>query len=1813
MKDDNYSLLLLEPKKSNKEEDSEYDLKHYKTIDKYKIYNYEKFKPKVKENTEENEKVLKGAENQVKNLLSSCIRNFQSEKHNSGTIYKQVNSNSIEPEGSSCKKKVIKKVRTAAFRKYKKENSNNSIGNKNLEINHLYQGTSPKFMFSRKSNKKVNFSISPRVKRKRNYSQKGKTNVKFINSNKNNDNAEKVLAYKLENMKKEIHKANRMHSGKNIKFQSNNLFSNKNNRLNNNSLIKKTNTQHNINNYINFKDDEFISNNNEKKDRKFYSFKNLIANSIKKLNFNKKKIKQSNSINPLKLSRLQSEDNIYISNKTQICPSPKSKKSSLFRKKESTLFKEKSDLKSELENVGIKPKKSYNFEKIVSFQDVKRSGTSKYNLNSNSQNEDKIKFLNLISNFKELKHKLKQNIILRPEDQEKRKKKFKFSSPRIKPDEQNASDRIIHKKLEEIEETPKNNNEDSQRSNTIIYMGEQNSGLGAVISKDKSYTEGEMKQEEEKQERKKSESYHEVYSTHTIKRKNVIHLEKYRILSHKGIIYDSLDDEEIDDEEDINIFYIDPNSNFCFCFDLILFIINIITFFEIPFYLAMNLNFCKAPKFSINDTINLLAEGINILDFFFGFFRAYYNWEEQLVKKNDVIAKKYLWGWFLFDLISAIPVYTLTKIYESSCNENSNALYYNTVLDNIHYFLINNRLFKLVKIFSYNQGWKYISNIISDFWSLIFSICFILLALNYTACFYIFVARNSYPNWILKAGLEESEFKNIYICSIYILLMALTTVGYGDITCCSFRERIFQVFLLIIGIIGYSWLVSSFSNFIQKLNEKSVDFEKKKSILDEIKINNPNLPDDLYDRILRYLKFKYFHEKNLKSIIFDCLPVGLKNNLIYEMYKPVINNFIFFKNFQYTDFIVQVILSFKPIIAYKNDILINEGDLIEEIIFVKKGVLSAELPINMTNPQENIDKYLTIPNLDKEKENSKFKKSISNIKNDTIASLFGSQTPKKLYSLANTSTVNSSFQYKSSFIGNQTLSKIKTVKIQKAYVKILGIRENEHFGDVLMFLEERSPLQLRVRSKKCELFFLKKIDALKISTSYPNIWRRINKKSVYNFKQIKKNIRKIVEIYCSVKKVNDKKSENLSNEIEEFGLKPIDMWEHPKNYDFNNSALKSTKRNFSDNLSKSENELGNSAKKIISRKYGIEEEYFNIDNVKKEIMGHKKSHSVKVSKTNFNSLFFPQNELMESSFHFSDSSSSSIDIKVYNPKKKDKKKYNLRTKKKKITKKIMDVFNSNYTYYKGINQKNHDNYPITIIAEETDKECSINPMLNTNRNSVDKNTYNSKNKLFDEQSLNSFKKKDKKNRKNKKKKEKHVKIKQSLFGLNSIKINNFESVKNPEFLINSSDYDSNKYYNEINEEIYPGELIEIHGGESLLDKKLDINDNKQFDLENNFNINSNIELNNRNQEITKLLKYFDKESRSNNNSISQKPSIKDKSSRNFFKKENHSNKLIFNHEEDSNSECSKNGISSLNLKPKWDINTLSISTDISLTINSSYENCIFLTGGKLIKSKYLQNKLKEILINESFNAPSTDGKNNSIRKTSSAEQNAKYKKKSILNNLSRKKSLASSIVYNTTNINYINKVSFMKNKPKKNVRRASSLMQRHNTKVSNPNFENSSSNFALDNKKNVDQIKNDKNDIKQMEPESFISTKNIMKFNKRSAKKKSSVSYIKSSHNIKHFDISPIKFNPIDPSINGKPSNYETTKDIPRRLRMKRRNSVLISAGLNRGKRKKDNLLSLIDYNIQRTNQKLNDPEAFYNDYFHNILKKEKEKNKKKQ
>ena len=119
-------------------------------------------------------------------------------------------------------------------------------------------------------------------------------------------------------------------------------------------------------------------------------------------------------------------------------------------------------------------------------------------------------------------------------------------------------------------------------------------------------------------------------------------------------------------------------------------------------------------------------------------------------------------------------------------------------------------------------------------------------------------------------------------------------------------------------------------------------------ILQEIRITYKDLSNDLFDRINRYIKNKQNNEEQVKNLIEE-LPISLKNNLVYCMYQNIIENFIFFKNFENRDFIVKVIFCFNPILAVKNDILIKEGDFVEDIIFVKKGKISIKLKIRI-NP-----------------------------------------------------------------------------------------------------------------------------------------------------------------------------------------------------------------------------------------------------------------------------------------------------------------------------------------------------------------------------------------------------------------------------------------------------------------------------------------------------------------------------------------------------------------------------------------------------------------------------------------------------------------------------------------------------------------------------------------------------------------------------------------------------------------------------------------------------------------------------------------------
>ena len=618
---------------------------------------------------------------------------------------------------------------------------------------------------------------------------------------------------------------------------------------------------------------------------------------------------------------------------------------------------------------------------------------------------------------------------------------------------------------------------------------------------------------------------------------------KFRFLLSKGNVYDSLDDEEESDEEDINTCYFEPNSNFLFVLDSFTLVSSLIILFYLPIYLSKKLFFCHS--FMQLDTIIFYSiDFIYIFDLIINFYRSYYNFEENLIKNNYLIFLHYLKTWFLFDLISSIPIYTILNTYEGKCiidnifndskliNNGMHSYHYNINLNNMHYILLLLKVIKTLKIFkrniALNKIRKYCNeiNFFNNWGDVLLYVFFFVSFLNLAASIFIFLGRNIFESWIYLNDLKEKNFNDIYIGAIYYLVMTVTTVGYGDVLGNSITEIIFQIIMVIVGTCIYSWIISSVSNYVKKMNERNIKYEEKIQILEEIKLNS-HINKNLYNKIIRLLNYRKYHEEeNEKNIILESVPNALKNTLLIEMYKTYINEFTFFKGIENRDFIVQIISKLSPIIGTKGDILIQEGEYIEEIIFVKNGVLSLEVWIDMIFPEESIHNYLIENGFIDLKGGSFFKSSSKYSKNSTI-------NPFSRSNLERNTTFNQYFER----IDNKNEIALNG---NKKKLKILDIRKNEHFGDVFMFLNKKSPLYVRVHSRVVDLLFLKKLDAISISDRYPDIWKNVIKKPLENSKIISSLTIKTLSTFCNLYGIKTKlfRKKNKKKFFPKYYLKP---------------------------------------------------------------------------------------------------------------------------------------------------------------------------------------------------------------------------------------------------------------------------------------------------------------------------------------------------------------------------------------------------------------------------------------------------------------------------------------------------------------------------------------------------------------------------------------------------------------------------------------------------------------------------------------------------
>jgi hypothetical protein len=650
---------------------------------------------------------------------------------------------------------------------------------------------------------------------------------------------------------------------------------------------------------------------------------------------------------------------------------------------------------------------------------------------------------------------------------------------------------------------------------------------------------------------KAAEDLNEYDSDEEDEKQKQLAKEENRKIVKKGLVYDSFSDEE-EDGLNYEIFYIHPESQFRFSLDMLValsaYYSMLVTPLILAFYSTQSLEF----RYS-HFCVEIFVDVVYSLDLISGFFNAYLDFEERLITSYKKMISNYAYGYMLLDFFSAMPCNTLISAYAENNSWGSDQLNSSFKYENSDWklirLLIAIRYLKLVKVSSQNKFIDYIySNAFGEISlsgtvsRLLKFVTYFFIVTHLLACMWIYLGRVDYPNWIFNLDMQDFAEIEIYISGFYFILSTIFTIGYGDIVAKNSYERVFNILLLMVGILIYSYAVSSLSNIIQFIDEPTKRYMKRTEYLEELRIKY-NLPSTVSEKIIRFLRYELNTNKGDKNNFLEELPKSLKNEMILRMYRPMIDSFMFFKNFDNVDFIIQVIMSLKPMSAIKNERLVKEGDFIEEIIFVKRGALVLEIGIKVVTESNDFTdilsyKYKFLDPLHNSGANNNLrnvlKQGINNFRRDRHS---------------HGEAVQSLSHWDEEDEGGGLFDDAPALHyVETQYLKIIELRRNEHYGDVLMFLNRRSPLSVRVKTKTAELFLMKKTDVVSISVAFPEIFEEVTRKSAYNQKQLDWLIKKTKDIF-------------FENHREEFLVSDNSAYHNSKNVSQIRSKMQNTNTN----------------------------------------------------------------------------------------------------------------------------------------------------------------------------------------------------------------------------------------------------------------------------------------------------------------------------------------------------------------------------------------------------------------------------------------------------------------------------------------------------------------------------------------------------------------------------------------------------------------------------------------------------------------------------
>lgn len=207
--------------------------------------------------------------------------------------------------------------------------------------------------------------------------------------------------------------------------------------------------------------------------------------------------------------------------------------------------------------------------------------------------------------------------------------------------------------------------------------------------------------------------------------------------------------------------------------------------------------------------------------------------------------------------------------------------------------------------------------------------------------FWVILAING-----LACGWNKLELQNIapdfatdYINALYWTITTITTVGYGDIIPVTNAQKLYAIFVQILGFGVFTFIIGTVASQLLRKDPARIRYEENIEGLASL-MHYKTLPGHLRIRIVDF--YKYMWKRRLgydESSFLESLPENLQTEVALHLKKEVIEKVSLFNNASAT-FKAEIALLLKPIFLTPGDYIFKTGDSGNEMYFVVSGELN---------------------------------------------------------------------------------------------------------------------------------------------------------------------------------------------------------------------------------------------------------------------------------------------------------------------------------------------------------------------------------------------------------------------------------------------------------------------------------------------------------------------------------------------------------------------------------------------------------------------------------------------------------------------------------------------------------------------------------------------------------------------------------------------------------------------------------------------------------------------------------------------------------